>query len=294
MAAVPSTARRTLSTAEVARILRLPEARVRRIVRAGLCRPARRGRAYAFGFQDVVVLRAAKELLDRQVPLARVRRAMAALARALPPDRPLSGLRIRADGRQVVVTEGGATWRPEDGQLLLDFALDPMAERVAALTREPTGAGGEAARRGAPGGPRTGSADAAQAAFREALALEDDAPEAAAEAYRRALAEDPELLDAWVNLGRLVHEGGDAREAVQLYHRALAIAPDDPVAHYNVALALEDAKGPEPAIAHYERAIALDPGFADAHYNLAGLYEQLGRGADALRHYRAYKKLTEA
>lgn len=288
---------RTLSTAEVARILGLPEARVRRLVRAGLCRPARRGRAWAFGFQDVVVLRAAKELLDRGVPTARVRRAMTALARELPPERPLSGLRIRADGRQVVVTEGGATWRPEDGQLLLDFHVDAVAERVADLARGRASEEGPGADK-APAAAAEGSAGAgspgAGALFEEALALEDDDPKAAADVYRRALAEDAALLDAWVNLGRLVHEAGDAREAVGLYHRALALDPDDPVVHYNVALALEDAKGPEPAVAHYERALALDPTFADAHYNLAGLCEQLGRKADALRHYRAYKKLTEA
>jgi tetratricopeptide (TPR) repeat protein len=274
----------TLSTAEVARILGLPEARVRRLVHAGLCRPGRRGRAWVFGFQDVVVLRAAKELLARDVPMTRVRRAMKALARELPAERPLSGLRIRADGRQVVVTERGATWQPETGQLLLDFALDPMAERVARIEAE----AGADEKRAAP------SPAPARAAFEEALALEEEDPKAAAAAYRHALALDPELADAWVNLGRLAHEAGDAQEAARLYHEALRRAPDDPVVHFNTALALEDVKGPEPAVAHYERALALDPDFADAHYNLAALYEDLGRKADALRHYRAYKKLTEA
>jgi tetratricopeptide (TPR) repeat protein len=69
---------------------------------------------------------------------------------------------------------------------------------------------------------------------------------------------DPQLLDAYVNLGRLTHQAGDAREAARLY------------------------------------ALELDPDFADAHFNLAGLCERLGRKADALRHYQAYKKLTQA
>ena len=89
---------RLLSTAEVARILDLPGPRIRELVRGGLCRPARRGRAYAFSFQDVVVLRAAKGLLESRVPAARVRRALEQLSEQLPPDRPLSGVRVFADG----------------------------------------------------------------------------------------------------------------------------------------------------------------------------------------------------
>lgn len=278
----PSTPRRTLSTAEVARILGLPESRIRSIVRAGLCRPGRRGRAYAFRFQDLVVLRAARELLEHRVPMVRVRRALAALARELPPERSLAGLRIRADGRQVVVAERGTTWQPETGQLLLDFALDPLAERVARLERE---------EEAAPVAP-VRSADA-ERAFHRALELDDEDPERAIAAYRRAVALDAAFVDAWVNLGRLLHERGQASEAVRVYHRALALAPDDPVVHFNLALALEDAKGAEPALAHYRRALELDPDFADAHYNLAGLHEQLGRKAEALRHYRDYKRLTE-
>ena len=71
----PRAAVATLSTAEVARILGLAPARIRELVRSGLCRPARRGRGFCFGFQDVVVLRAAHELMERSVPAARVRRA---------------------------------------------------------------------------------------------------------------------------------------------------------------------------------------------------------------------------
>jgi DNA-binding transcriptional MerR regulator len=73
-----------LSTAEVSRILRMPEARVRALARAGLCRPARRGRRYAFSFQDLVVLRTAQGLIENKVPPARVRDALAALLRQLP------------------------------------------------------------------------------------------------------------------------------------------------------------------------------------------------------------------
>ncbi len=276
---------RTLSTADVARILGMREARIRELVRTGLCRPAHRGRRYAFSFQDLVVLRAAHGLLQRGVPAARVQRALATLVRELPGDRPLSGLRILADGRQVAVCDGDAAWQPETGQTLLSFATDELAERVDAARAVPV-----EQREPEPPGD---AALQARLAFERALELDEDDPKAAAEFYRHALELDPALTDACVNLGRIVHEEGDPIEAARLYGRALELCPDDPVVHFNLALALEDTSGVEPAVSHYERALSLDPTFADAHFNLAGLCEQLGRRAEALRHYRAYKKLTE-
>jgi tetratricopeptide (TPR) repeat protein len=270
---------RRLSTAEVSRILGMREARVRDLVRAGLCRPARSGRGYAFSFQDLVVLRAAKGLLERNVPAARLRRALSALAAQLPEDRSLSGLRIFADGGEVAVRDETSVWQPATGQIVLDFAVDELARKVAELAREPE--------------PASPPEDAARAELERALALEDEDPEAARDAYRRALSLDPRLTDAYVNLGRLVHEAGDAREAARLYHLALEGSPEDPIVHFNLALALEDLGGPEAAIAHYRRALSHDPDFADAHFNLAGLCEQLGHEAEAVRHYHAYKKLTE-
>jgi tetratricopeptide (TPR) repeat protein len=267
-----------LSTAEVARILGLAPARIRELVRSGLCRPARRGRGLRFGFQDVVVLRAAHELIGKRVPAARVRRALARLARELPEDRPVSGLRIFADGRNVAVRDGATAWQPETGQVLLDFDVAELADKVAAIRDAPRA---QEARR-----------DRARHELDRAIELEDDDARAAERAYARALELDPDLVDAYVNLGRLAHEAGDPREALRLYAQALQRAPDDALIHFNMAVALEDTQGTSPAVSHYRRALELDPSFADAHYNLAGLYEQLGRETDALRHYHAYKKLT--
>jgi excisionase family DNA binding protein len=269
---------RQLSTAEAARILGVREAQVRELVRAGLCPAARSGRRYSFSFQELVALRAAVGLLAGGVPLARVRRALQALAGDLPPDQPLSGLRIYADGRRVAVRRGDAAWEPETGQTLLDFDVADLARRVADLR------------------PESDSQDPGERArveFELGLDLEDEDPAAACDAYGRALELDPDLVEAYVNLGRLAHEAGRHAEAVHLYHLALERSPEDALIHFNLALALEDARGPAPAVAHYERALALDPEFADAHYNLAGLCERLGRGADALRHYHAYKKLVD-
>jgi tetratricopeptide (TPR) repeat protein len=274
-------------TAEVARILGVTPGRVRAIVRAGLCHPARRGRSLEFSFQDLVLLRAGQGLLQADVPTRRVRRALTELARQLPADRPLSGVRIYADGRHVVARDGRAAWQPDSGQVVFSFAVGDLARKAGALAHV-RGTRQRLARRT----PNPAREAAAWFEHGEALEQQHD-PAAAVVAYRRALELDPEMGDAYINLGRLVHEQGNAVEAVRLYHLALQCAPDDPIAHYNLALALEDVRHSTRAVSHYQRALEVDPEFADAHFNLGRLLERLGRRAEAMRHLHAYKQLTE-
>ncbi|HUI25714.1 MAG TPA: tetratricopeptide repeat protein [Candidatus Kryptonia bacterium] len=278
---------RTFRTLEVARLLHITPARVRAFVRAGLCRPARRGRVFAFSFQDLVLLRAAHGLLQARVPARRVRRALRELIRQLPPERPLSGVRIVADGRQVVVRDGHTAWQPDSGQAVFTFDVDDLARKSGVVVPVPK-------RR--PRAP-TAAAEPATSAdgwFERAVALESVDLAAARAAYRRALDLDPALSDAYINLGRLLHESGDSAEALRLYREAVKRAPDDPIAHYDLALALEDQGDASAASAAYHRALEIDPDFADAHFNLGRLLERLGQRAQALRHLLAYKKLTDA
>lgn len=278
---------RKLSTHEAARILGMGESRIRELVRSGLGSPERRGRRYAFSFQDLVVLRTAHDLIRQNVPAARVARSLSALVEQLPADRPLSGLRVFADGGRVVVQQGDLCWDPETGQTVLDFEppaepavdvseLERRTEKVVALTEVTDHS----------------AAARARVEFERALELEDEDPMAACTCYGRAIELDPELVDAYVNLGRIAHEAGQGVEAVRLYRLALVRTPDDPVLHFNLALAVDDTAGAEAAAAHYERALGLAPDFADAHYNLAGICEKLDRPQDALRHYHEYKRLT--
>jgi tetratricopeptide (TPR) repeat protein len=274
-------------TADVARILGTTPTRVRSMVRTGLCRPASRGRTLEFGFQDLVLLRTAHGLLQASVPARRVRRALDELARQLPADRPLSGVRIYADGQQVVARDGRAAWRPDSGQIVFTFEIDDLARKAGAVVP---------VRRQRPRAAQTRPEPFHEAAewFERALLLEQEGdPVGARTAYCRAVELDPEMGDAYINLGRLVHEGGNAVEAARLYHLALERAPEDPVAHYNLALALEDESKTTSAALHYQRALDLDHQFADAHFNLGRLLERLGRRSEAMQHLLAYKRLTD-
>jgi len=133
--------------------------------------------------------------------------------------------------------------------------------------------------------------------YEQGYALEATDPDAAAAAYRRALAGRPDLADAHNNLGRLVHEAGELAAAEGHYRLALCAAPEVALYWFNLGVVLEDQRRAAEAIACYEQALALDPALADAHFNIARLLERTACGDDvvihsAVRHLVRYRDLT--
>src|SRR5262249_20044002 len=127
------------STRDAARILEVPEPRVRSWVRSGYVR-LRRGRGaprrLSFTFQDLLILRTVKGLLDAGVAPRRVTRLIRSLRRQLPASVPLSSLTVYADGRRVVVWDGTARWEPNSGQFQFHFAAASVAEEASELELE--------------------------------------------------------------------------------------------------------------------------------------------------------------
>jgi tetratricopeptide (TPR) repeat protein len=121
--------------------------------------------------------------------------------------------------------------------------------------------------------------------------LETASPGEARRAYEQALALDPGLADAHVNLGRLHHAAGLAVRAETHYRAAIQHAPDDAIAHFNLGGLLEELGREGEAVASYHRALAADPDFADAHYNLGLLLDALGRRPTAMTHLKAARRL---
>ena len=270
------------TTRDVAELLDVSPARVRAFARAGLV-AAKRGtrRQYRFSFQDVVLLRAAKELSDAAVPARTIWRVLRALQADLPRGRSLASLRIAADGDRIVVRDRAGSWEPESGQRGFDFEISDLAHQVAPLAR--------AAAAHARSNDDTSSDDW----FELALELESvGSVQDAERAYRSALRVDRGNADAHINLGRLLQESRAYRDAEQHYRAALAIDPRDATAAYNLANVQEDLGRSDDAVASYRRALEADASFADAHYNLARLLERRGERAAALRHLAQYKRLS--
>jgi tetratricopeptide (TPR) repeat protein len=270
------------TTREVAKIAILPDARIRSCVRAGLLSP-RRGRKgrLEWSFQDLLLLKTTKGLLDARVPLARIRRMVTSLKRQLPDDRTLSSLTIYADGRRVVAWDGTARWQPDSGQFLFNFDVQAVASEVSRPKRLPAPA------LEASGQPtRT-----AEQWFNLGCELDAASPEEARHAYQQALELDPAMADAHVNLGRLYHQAKQPAQAEAQYRAAARQTPDDPVAHFNLAVLLEELGRTGEAIQAYRCALEADPAFADAHHNLGLLFDTLGKRALAMTHLRAARKL---
>lgn len=251
-------------------------------MRAGFLTPERTaGRQLRFSFQDLVLLRAAKELVQKRVAPRRVRAALAKLRADLPQGRSLSGLSISADGGRVVVRDGSSRWNPESGQRLFDFRVAEIARRVAPLARKSAASARQAE-----------TPLRAEEWYELGCEIENGSPAEARDAYRRAIELDPDHTGAHTNLGRLLHEAGELAAAEAHYRTALRADPEDAVAAFNLGVVLEDSGREAEAVPAYEQAVAADRSAADAHYNLARLYEKLGNPAAAVRHWKSYRRLV--
>ncbi|HKQ19349.1 MAG TPA: tetratricopeptide repeat protein [Candidatus Eisenbacteria bacterium] len=275
------------SLREAARIVGVPEARLRALARGGFV-ASQRGPIgpLSFGFRDLLLLRTTKGLLESGVPMRRIRRIWASLRGQLDSDIPLTSISIHTDGQEVVATEGNDRWRPDSGQFLLNFDASEIADRaeerlrlvVSDETRPP-----EATYDTEP---------TAEDWYETGCDLEATSPEEAREAYERALELDSGVTDAHINLGRLLHMAGELGRAEPHYREAAMIDPDDPTPHFNLGVLLEEVGRKDEAVHAYRQAILRDPDFADAHCNLGLLLESLARRHEAVFHLMAARNLN--
>jgi DNA-binding transcriptional MerR regulator len=263
------------STAEVAKILNLPDSRIRSLARAGFLAPARnQSKTLQFTFRDLLFLKTAKGLLASRVPASRILRILSSLKRQLPDEQHLSSLKIYADGRRVVVWDGKARWQPDSGQFLFNFDAGSVMRTLKLPSPKPIKA-----------------TLTAYHWFTLGAELETTSSEEAQRAYLRALELDPTLSDAHVNLGRLYHDAGRLEESEAHYREALQHSPREATPYFNLGVLLEDMKRPSEAVRCYEQALDRDPSFADAHYNLGLVLDSLGNKKDAFTHLRTARKL---
>jgi tetratricopeptide (TPR) repeat protein len=131
--------------------------------------------------------------------------------------------------------------------------------------------------------------DNAEAQLLYGLACFEEMPATAGGAFRRAVALDPDYVEARFNLGVLAegegtrtgrHRAAD-RVAIEHYSGALAVDPDYMPALTNVGTCLLRLKRPAEAIQFLERAVAIEPLHPVALGNLGSALAACGRVEEA-------------
>jgi predicted O-linked N-acetylglucosamine transferase (SPINDLY family) len=125
------------------------------------------------------------------------------------------------------------------------------------------------------------------ARMREAYALHEQGRlEAAADAYRAILREQPRNADALYLLGEIALQRGDPDGAIEHIERAIALAASVASFHFSLGCALQNAGRLEAAIRSYRRALELDPAHAEACNNLGNALKAQGQLDAAIDCYR--------
>jgi tetratricopeptide (TPR) repeat protein len=184
-----------------------------------------------------------------------------------------------------------AVMSAREGQLAFDFRLDAAPAKILALERRET--------------PKTATRAASPAPVRDVARAEeyflagsaldngDETLREQAEAeYRRALACDPWLVPALINLANLRYSFDELAEAQALYERAIAIDDAFFEAHFNLGNIFHDLNQFADAERCYAQALHLNPSYADAHFHLAVTLEKMGQSPQARPHWRAYQRLA--
>jgi arylsulfatase A-like enzyme/tetratricopeptide (TPR) repeat protein len=98
---------------------------------------------------------------------------------------------------------------------------------------------------------------------------------------RQALADDPEIVEAYLMLGNMNAKAKREKESLAAYQKALALDPDNQSAAFSLALAYKSAGRTEAAEAGFERVLTLNPRDSKARYQLADIWMQRGDFARA-------------
>jgi len=261
------------SVREAAQLLGISPAEVRRCLEEGILNaPSAPVSSVRLNFQDLVLLKRAAALMSERVRPHRVRKAL----RRLRADsvRPLSGIELTAEGKQLVARSGGTLWNVESSQLLLDFS-NPLFLPPTQLHPR----------------PKVDEGHTAEDWYAVGCECEDSNPKEAARCYDRALTLDPFHPEALLNRGRLFHAEGALVDSERCFREAAKAPEVKGLALFNLGVALEDQGRTREALEAYEAAARLPESASDAHFNAARLYERTGQRTQALRHLREYRAL---
>ena len=109
--------------------------------------------------------------------------------------------------------------------------------------------------------------------------------------YRRALAINPEYVEALVNIAGLLEGQGKTNEALAHYYRAVALKPKSAIPYFSLARLQQEQGNLTAALASYEKTLEIDYEYAPAHQNLAAILSGQNRMREAAEHLKTAARL---
>ncbi|MFH1435634.1 MAG: MerR family transcriptional regulator [Pseudomonadota bacterium] len=271
---------------QVAQLLGIPEGKLKWWERCGLVTPSRKyGREKFYTFENLIAVRAAKELIDRGCKAAGIKKAIRKLCEQIPDaEKPLTRMKVCGNDRRLVIEREGKDVEVESGQILIDFSVSSVVKEI----KEAVISGVRSAKdRGKTGYDW----------FLEGVTIEDASDpstwEAAETAYHKALELEPNLAPALTNLGNIKFRQNQIKMAEEFYKRAIRIDPCLPQPHYNLGCMKLKTGRSDLAMVYLKKAHELDPEFADVYFNMALALEKEGRKKEAVGNFMKFLELEE-
>lgn len=117
------------------------------------------------------------------------------------------------------------------------------------------------------------------------VCLRQDDLAAAEGHYKAVLRRDPNVAEAYFNMGFIATRFGRPDQAVRFYEATVQLDPDMPQAHYLLGRLYADQKDLERGTASLLRAVKLDPTLAEAYERLAYLHAVDGKHLERAREF---------
>lgn len=256
------------TTARLAQLLKIPSARLRSWMKAGLIHPARtdQGICY-FDYGQVSDARTLLRLTEGGVKPERIRQSLRQLEKWLGSvERPLAQLAALEQSGELLVRWQDHLVEPT-GQRRLNFS-DPAPEPSMTMVQRPRNA----------------------EEWYELGCEQEDAGRLAeaAHAYRQALLLGGADKNITFNLANVLHRLGHRGQALERLYQVLELDGQFVEAWNNLGVLLHEVGRLQEAVRAWEQALKLEPQYMDAHYNLADLLEETGRPREARPHWQTY------
>jgi len=275
--------------AMLSQLLGISVQEIRRWERAGLIKPARKVfRLSYFDFQEVAGARRLFELAQSGVGLEEIAEGLHRLRAILPAiDRPLAQLDVLVRGRQqLVFRDATGLIEPTTGQRIFDFDRpDPATEGDEPETiplRTPSS------------DPGTRRNWTPEEWFSEGCRLADDNEiDAAIEAFRLALIEEPANPAFHFHLADVLYRQGHPAAAIERYYMSVELDHNFLEAWTQLGCLLDETGQIGAAAEAFEVALDLHPDYPDAHFHFAELLERTDRSSEAARHWEQYLRFDQ-